>query len=236
MRFAFVTDIHFEESFGFDETVNQKKNWKTVLQDLQNRGVKNLIFGGDLGKSSGYAEFFEDVKDFDLNLIIGNHDEPDEIRKYFRTDSAVNYYSFETSQYKFIFQNSGLGKVDKMQLDWLSHEMLTEKIILLFVHYPVLSVPTAMDYKWFLKNRAEVVEILQSSNSKIFSFSGHYHMEDIRSRGNITQIITPAVSYQILKEQRKKIVKSDKTFGYRIVEIDGENLKTEVVVFRNPSV
>lgn len=57
-RFAFVTDIHFDESFDFDETVNQKQNWKTVLADLQKRGIKNLVFGGDLGKSSGYPEFF----------------------------------------------------------------------------------------------------------------------------------------------------------------------------------
>ena len=51
------------------------------------------------------------------------------------------------------------------------------------------------------ENRDEIAEILENATSQIFSFSGHYHMEDMRSEGNITQVLTPAVSYQILKNQ-----------------------------------
>lgn len=235
-RFAFVTDIHFDESFGFDETVNQRKNWKTVLVDLQKRGIKNLVFGCDLGKPSGYAEFFEDVKNFDLNLIIGNHDEPEEIKNYFRPQHENNYYTFETEDYKLIFMDSGLGKVDQEQLKWLANEILTEKVILLFIHYPVLNVGTAMDKFWKLENRDEIAEILENATSQIFSFSGHYHMEDMRSEGNITQVLTPAVSYQILKNQTEEIVKSDRIFGYRIVEIMNGKLDSQVIVFNNPLV
>lgn len=233
LKFAFVTDIHFDERIGFDKTVNQAQHWKTVLQDLRGRGITNLIYGGDLGKASSYASFFDDVKEFNMNLIIGNHDNEAQIKKYYRKGNEQFYFYEDVDDYRLIFLNSDTGRIDDQQADWLVKAVKTDRTILLFVHYPLLSVATAMDRQWYLKNRVEIVPILTAVQQPVFLFSGHYHMEDLTVMQNLTQVLTPAVSYQIVKESLDKIQKHDRYFGYRIVEMDGNKMTTEVVTFPN---
>lgn len=56
-------------------------------------------------------------------------------------------------------------------------------------------------------------------------------MNDERDYKNIKQIITHSLSFQIEKEANE-LIKSSSTFGYRIIEISGKRIKTELVTFR----
>lgn len=109
------------------------------------------------------------------------------------------YYSTETAFHKFIFLDSSANEISTSQLVWLKNELNTTKKIIVFVHHAVLAVNSIVDRLYPLKNREQVKDILINSQKKIRIFCGHYHMEDERTEKRITQFITPASSYQIVK-------------------------------------
>ncbi len=55
-------------------------------------------------------------------------------------------------------------------------------------------------------------------------------MIDEAREANIRQYVSPAVSYQIVKQSQ--FLKADTgTFGYRILEMDEEEIRMQVVLF-----
>lgn len=56
-RIAFITDVHLDEQFPIDNNVNPKQNLEIVLQDISKQGIKEIIFGGDIGEASSHSYF-----------------------------------------------------------------------------------------------------------------------------------------------------------------------------------
>ena len=229
-KIAFITDIHLGEQFPIDNNVNSKDNFEKVLTDISKRNIKKIIFGGDIGDASSHNYFFERLKDYSLNLVIGNHDKNNEVAKHFFKSIAANelYYNIENDNYKYIFLDSSSDEISNNQLQWLKLELITTKKVILFIHHPILEIETAVDKLYPLKNREILKSELVEFGKKITLFCGHYHMNSEIEFKNITQFITQSMSFQILKNV-KEIEIDNSSFGYRIINLQDDKIETEII-------
>ncbi len=233
-KIAYITDLHVDEQFPKDYNVDAHLNWQIILKDVSEKNISKIIYGGDIGELSSNQWFFDTLKDYDLELTLGNHDKFSEVKKYYK--GAMNltvpelYYSREEEQYKYIFLDSSAGCISKQQFDWLKSELLESKKILLFIHHPILSINTEADRQFALKGREELKQLLLDSDLEIVIFCGHYHMSDYSIQNNVEQYITPASSVQVVKNDRE-IIFNGETFGYRIIDFNSNRVETELVMF-----
>jgi 3',5'-cyclic-AMP phosphodiesterase len=231
-KIAFLTDVHLDETFPADNKVDAKKNFETVLADIEARGIQEIIFGGDIGNATAHPYFFAALKSFSVKLILGNHDHFEEIIKHKTAPNLKDefYYTQEDDNYTYIFLDSSLEVISTVQLDWLSTALHTSKNIILFIHHPIIAVDTPVDKTYPLKNRAAVQAALVTSEKAITIFCGHYHLQDESIYKNIKQIITPSLSFQIVKNA-EAIKIENSHFAYRIITIEENGIDTELVSF-----
>ncbi|MGC6430925.1 MAG: metallophosphoesterase family protein [Jejuia sp.] len=233
-KIAFITDTHFDEQFTLDALLDARKNWEIILDDLQSRKITELIIGGDIGNATSHKYFFESLKDYSFHLLLGNHDSFIKLSKFHNSKNTTEelYYSFEDEYYRYIFLDTSSYKVSEKQLTWLTQELRTHKKILIFIHHPILEVKTIVDKNYPLKNRKQIKNILESIKKPVTVFCGHYHTNDEQIENNIRQIITQSASYQFEKNiNHLNILNSE--FGYRIIEIEQNNIRTKLVTFIN---
>ncbi len=233
-RIAYVTDVHLDESYITEQGIDPGNNWKRILADIKNRGIQEIIFGGDIGLEESYAYFFESLKAFDLKLTLGNHDQSQLIRKYFpnyfNKGSDELYYLIEDAQRRFIFLDSSSFEISSAQLKFIKESIETDHSIFVFIHHPLIKVDTPVDAQYPLQNRQAVMDLFMAIDQPIHVFCGHYHMEDQRSVANVQQVITMAASYQ-LNKTAPVIETGSKDFGYRILSFNDKDVRTELVQF-----
>lgn len=232
-RIAQITDIHLMEEWSAKHGADTDTNLKLLLQDVGARGIRDVIFTGDIGAPESHERFFALLKDFHYTVIPGNHDRFDEIRQhyypeYLHTKNEM-FHSTEDEFFKYIFLDSSSDSISDIQLRWLQDELVTTKHVLLFVHHPVLQVLTAVDFKYPLRNRDTVKDVLVGSGRDITVFCGHYHTDDFTKEENITQFVTPAASVQMEKNPFEIVIHS-RYYGYRIIELEEGKVRTQVVL------
>jgi 3',5'-cyclic AMP phosphodiesterase CpdA len=230
---AYLTDTHLDEPTPATHGADERHNWQLALADLSTRPIDVVVFGGDIGLFSAYPDFFESLSGYpNLHVTPGNHDTSAQVRHFLPSASHSGsgfYHSEEDDDFKWIFVDSSTDKISPEQMAWLESQLQNcHKEILLFIHHPILAVDTPVDRKYPLENRAAFKDLLLRHTKKVTVFCGHYHIEDHTSEGNITQYVTPAISYQIKKGTIE--MEGDATyFGYRLIEIDGTKIETEVI-------
>ena len=233
---AFITDIHLDEQFPIDNKVNPVKNFEIVLEDIKNRKINEVIFGGDIGEATAHNYFFEKLQDFSTNLILGNHDKFENVKEYFIRDLNKEelYYKTEDENYQYVFLDTSANELSKIQLNWLQNVLTEKKELILFIHHPILEIKTPVDKMYPLKNREELKTVLLNFKNNVTLFCGHYHMNDESEFKNIKQYTTQAMSYQA--EKKSNEIQIDiSNFGYRIIEISKEKIKTEIISFKQSS-
>ena len=233
-RIAFLTDIHLDEQFPIDNNVHPAKNLEAVLADISKQKITEIVFGGDIGEATAHHYFFEALKQFNLQLILGNHDKFDDVKKHFSRDADKKelYYKVEEEGYLYLFLDTSSDEISNDQLRWLPSELNDKKEIIVFIHHPILPINTAVDNIYPLKNRQQLQSILLEHKKNITVFCGHYHMNDEQELDNIKQITTQSLSFQLIKnESDLKIDNSN--FGYRIIEIHESKIETQVIEFKN---
>jgi calcineurin-like phosphoesterase family protein len=233
-KIAYITDSHLDEKFPLDTGVDTRKNWKEILNDISSRGINEIIFGGDIGEKAANKWFFESLQHYSVAIVLGNHDYHDEVIKHYSfgvvKKRAELYYSQGRDHYKCLFLDSSSGSISQEQFDWFKKELLTKKSIIIFIHHAVLTVDAEVDKRYALKERNRIKAELLNIGNDVTIFCGHYHFEDERSSGNIRQYITPASSYQVQKLPNEIKVNND-TFGYRIIELNKKEVKTDLIMF-----
>ncbi|HEU0136483.1 MAG TPA: metallophosphoesterase [Flavobacterium sp.] len=239
-KFAFVTDIHLDEKEPQEFGVDASSHWEQIITDLQEKEIDEIIFGGDIGAKTAHETFFSSLQfSSKLNIILGNHDNYQDVKKHYGNKYLVAddglYYSYEDNFIKYIFLDSSPDEISATQFKWFQREIETLKKIVLFIHHPILSVNTAADEAYPLRNRNQLEEELCKCNNEVVIFCGHYHTADEQARKNITQIITPAASFQIKKNVDKIEVATDH-FGYRIITLDKNDISTELVLFKSTKI
>jgi len=233
-KIAQITDLHLEEECSSNNGIAIRNRLKTILNDIEKEAITEIVCTGDIGEKEGISYFFEQLKTTSLSITLGNHDSFTEVSKYF-SDGAHYitqklYSSSEKEYFKFIYLDSSKGKIDQKQLLWLKEQLLSSKPIVIFLHHPVLGLNLKVDEIGRLKNRNEVVHLLENSSKKITIFCGHYHMENTLMHKNITQHITPAVSFQMVKNT-STIEIDTTTYGYRIIELQKDNIFSKIQRF-----
>ncbi|MGG7665353.1 metallophosphoesterase family protein [Dyadobacter sp. BHUBP1] len=232
-RIAQITDIHLMEEWSARHGADTDSNLKLILQDVGARGIRDVIFTGDIGHSDAYLRFFALLKDFHFTVIPGNHDafaniKPHYFPQYLKTKTEM-FHAKEDAYFKYIFLDSSSDSISEIQLQWLENELVTTKHVLLFIHHPVLQVLTAVDFKYPLLNRNAVKEVLVRSGREVTVFCGHYHTDDFTKEENITQYVTPAASVQMEKNPLEIVIHS-RYYGYRLIELEGRKVSTHVVL------
>ncbi|HOV14114.1 MAG TPA: hypothetical protein PK771_07515, partial [Spirochaetota bacterium] len=84
-----------------------------------------------------------------------------------------------------------------------------------------------IDKMFPLKNRNILEDLLRKNTNPVFIFCGHYHNEYEVIKNNIKQYVTPSGIVQIKKDSNKLEIDSLK-YGYRIIEINNNNICTFV--------
>ena len=228
---AFITDIHLGEHFPIENNVNPIRNFEKVLSDIEKRQINEIIFGGDIGEPTAHEYFFEKLKNFTVNVILGNHDDYENVKTYYKKDKKELFYKQEDEHYQYIFLDTSSEELSISQIDWLKNELNPTKELVLFIHHPVLEINTRVDKLYPLKNRSELKEILLSFKNKVSIFCGHYHMNDEQTFKNIKQYTTQSMSYQLVKNVAE-IQIDNKNFGYRIIKIQKDKIETELINFQ----
>ncbi|MFC2249981.1 metallophosphoesterase [Labrys portucalensis] len=246
-KLAYFTDAHLGQKLVMDgamdsdkmhyasEPAEHRDHLRWVLDDIAARGISEVIFGGDIGAPSSVPDFFEILESYDFSrrIVLGNHDDHDVVSPFLsdQTHALQGKACFSEGgpALKWVFLDSSANRVDDDQLAWFARELQGTRRLLLFLHHPVLPIDTPVEHAGAaLKERDTLKALLTGSQCDVSLFCGHYHMADERREANIRQFCTPAVSYQIVKEAER--LRSDTTrCGYRIVDIDGGQIETEIV-------
>lgn len=214
MKIAFLTDTHLDESAPRRHGVNTRKNLQQVAAAIADEKPDLVVFGGDMGTTASHSYFRQQLTDFPLKIIAGNHDNPQALVRNFDTEL---FYALDHPEAKLIFLDSS-DTLPMLQLEFLQTS-LAPGPNLVFIHHPILPVPSVVDHKYPLDNRNAVQDILVRHKYPVFVFCGHNHCIHESSYQNITQFVTPAVSYQILLHQPS--VKADGSYtGFRIIEVN----------------
>lgn len=229
---AYITDIHLDEDDAFEKGINPRLHWKMILEDVNSRGIEEVIFGGDIGEPSSYRWFFDSLQKYRFSIILGNHDRYDQVKPFYKSGDSESelFYSFEDEHLKYIFLDSSKNELGAAQFQWLREQLKTSKQLVLFIHHPILGVDTAVDVKYPLQGRAELRKLLENIGAPVTIFTGHYHLQDEQTIGNISQFITPAASFQILRAPKIEIDNS--SFGYRIITVTEGGVISEVIEFK----
>ena len=234
-RIAFITDLHLDEQSVIDKGVDARKNWKHILNDLTSRNIDQVILGGDLGEPESHTWLRDSLKDYKFNILLGNHDQFEEVSKHFDIHSFSHtelYYSHEDDHIKYLFLDSSSASISNDQFLWFENELATDKNVVVFIHHPVLEIETPIDPIYPLNGREKINQALQQCKKNVLVFCGHYHMDDERKEGRITQYVTPAASFQITKNA-PAIETDNSFFGYRIISIDKDNVNSEVILYKS---
>jgi Icc protein len=233
---AIVTDLHLGEDFPKEHGVDASKRWNIILDDIKKRNVNQIVINGDIGDKPSNFMFFNELKFIGIpfTLTLGNHDFYEEAIKYFYRNNPNNdnelYYAEEDEENKFIYLDSLSAQISINQINWFEQQLNTNKKVFLFVHHPVLPVPTAVDVSYPLQNRSVIADILFKQNKNITICCGHYHLEHDQTIHNVRQLITPAASVQIQQHPETVIIDTSR-FGYRLLLIRNNTIQTNVVWF-----
>ncbi len=218
------------------EPEEHRERLRLVLNDISRKGIVDVVFGGDIGTPESVRGFFEILEGYDFtpSIVLGNHDAYRDVAQYcgVRAGAVEGKLcsSHDDGHLKRIFLDSSDNTIGATQLAWLAHELDGTSRIALFVHHPILGIDTPVErYGAVLRDQREIKTLLTSADCEVSVFCGHYHMIDEAREANIRQFVTPAVSYQIVKQSDRLRVDSH-TFGYSILEIDGAEIKTETVL------
>jgi Icc protein len=233
---AYITDTHLDEAFLSEHDVDAKSRWLRILNDVVEKKITSVVFGGDIGEPSAHGWMLDTLKQRGLHtrFTLGNHDRFDIFKKQVSHPSGGNglFYAEEVAGRWCIFLDSSTEWISEEQVQWLALQVEGRKRLLVFIHHPILSVETPVDRQYPLHNRDTVKAILHDSKSNVTIFCGHYHMTDFREEGRIRQLITPAASYGIVKSA--PVVKMDTAgFGYRLITIHPGHIETAVLTFQH---
>jgi 3',5'-cyclic-AMP phosphodiesterase len=211
--------MHYER-----EPAEHQENLRLVLDDIAQKGISDVIFGGDIGSAESVPAFFEILKGyaFNLSLLPGNHDVDATVRKYRHQASekvaGKMCFSQDDGFLSWVFLDTSDNKVGDNQLVWLEQQADGASKIALFLHHPILEIDTPLERSGAtLRDRDELKRLLTGLDCEVWAFCGHYHMDDEAAEANLRQFVTPAISYQIVKHAETLEVETGRV-GYRILD------------------
>mgnify|MGYP001233972687 CR=1 FL=1 len=246
MEIIQITDLHITKNVA--NTKNACKPYLTLSKTLKHikehyPQVKDLVITGDLSNDyskESYEAIKELLKIYEFNIFIlpGNHDCLEHIQaicdSQISTDS-IDLRSFNIVAFNFDTHVPGKinGRLKKVEInefnEKLNNNSHIDKIII-FTHHPVTRINSRWIDKHICENSDELIELMLSQNNKEFKiFSGHVHQEFYYRKNNIEFFTTPSTCYQFKKKSEDFSLEDNVSYGYRVITLHDNNIKTKVV-------
>lgn len=209
LTIAQISDIHIPKNGDKPFDVDVRENFKKQIEGLKDETFDILVVSGDLCHKEGNASIYKWVKkqldslSKPYYIIPGNHDNPANLAKIFDFEDELEdeelFYIKEYKGIKLIFLDSGKGWMKSRQMDWLKN-ILPEKAeeVYIFMHHPpIISEVPHMDNQFAFENMDDFQEIIFNTQAPVEIFTGHYHIEKVLRKKNMTVYITPSPFFNL---------------------------------------
>jgi len=234
-----LTNNASENIRGFN-TVESLKNVVKAIQE-KNPAFDIIIVSGDISQTcteESYALFVSILKPLGkpVYCIPGNHDDASLLQRFFPDTPTDTISVVEQNSSRIILVNTQLKH---QQYGFISSDNLkriidtlesSNKIHLLALHHPPLSIGSQWMDDIGLKNGAELLKYVEGFENLKLILYGHVHQEIKTNHRHIQIFATPSTCYQFLPESENTVY-DDRAPGYRLVKIN-DNGTIESAVYR----
>ena len=240
MIFIFITDLHTGQEGELAHNIDLRQNFADTLTAITKQPYDYLVIGGDLCLFEGNAQIYQWQKE-QLDrlakpyfIIPGNHDDTIILSEMFShlplVGEAEIYYEVLIDGQTFLFLDTARGVTSDLQKSWLQERLANcqaERLTIFMHHPPVLMGVPHMDQRHALKDRDEIIEILNQTKTHKDIFCGHYHVQKSVFMDRISIHITPSLFFQI--DQLKEEFGVDHlNIAYNVIEIRSDRMTTSI--------
>ena len=211
LNFLHITDSHLldhpEETF---HEINTKTSLKTVMAHSHARfpDIDFILLTGDIsqtGSEQSYAIFDSVIQPYHLPIycVPGNHDSPELLQQVVPNcpDSTINIIQlgkFELILINSLVKDQNHGMVSQHCLQQLDAHLKNNKdrFSIIAIHHP----PVLTNSEWLddlgLKNKDELLQLINKYHRDTLLLSGHIHQEIDHSSGKLRILTTPSTCHQ----------------------------------------
>jgi 3',5'-cyclic-AMP phosphodiesterase len=242
MKIIQITDLHIanegEDTFGVDV----RQNFLDVLSKAKSSAPDIVVLSGDICYDTGDLHIYQWVKsnmDFlglPYTVTGGNHDDSRMMAAVFQIEHLLTggelYFKRYIGTHPVLFLETSKGIVSDGHLAWLEKELsqLKDDAVIFMHHPPVVGGVPHMDINYPLQNMAAVQEVFFNFPHHISIFCGHYHVEKVLCKRNLTVHITPSTYFQM--DWHTEIFSVDHLRpGFREIDIRPDGVVDSTVVY-----
>ena len=243
MGFSFIqiSDTHIFSDNRNVYNTSPLASLEYAVDDIKSKfpAIDFIIHTGDIsglkGEQEDYLVFNEVISKFKtpIQYLPGNHDpDPDVFKKRLSNtiiSSKNSYWEFTKDEILFVGLDSSTDKIDTDQLIWLQNilEKNKSRRTLLFLHHHVLPVGAHWIDVQILKNNLELLNLIDRYDNIGYIVHGHLHMEKEILFRNKVYLSVPSLCFQS-SDKFQTFSLDDSKPGYRVFEIQGDVIKTQV--------
>lgn len=242
MRIIHVTDTHLVAPGNLLFGIDPMQRLDAVLLKIEAdfRDVDLCVISGDLadaGDSNAYKMLRDRLERFPVatRLLIGNHDNRESFRANFpdaMTDNNGFIQGFDDlEETRLIYldtleSGSIQGRLCDKRLSWLKRTLddAADKHVIIFTHYPFLSVRLPHCEKILLSNPQDIMALLHAHGGVQHIFCGHVHVATAGQWEGIPFTISAGTCHHIVPD----FISDDARFvaltpQFDVATIDKEN-------------
>ncbi len=244
MKIFQFTDLHIDRPDVFPLGINTRQNFLRLLDHIKKCEFDALIISGDLCHQVGSAEIydwiFEQLSSLQVPVFVisGNHDdsqllaEAGNISRHLCNHEL--FFKWTHPDGEILFLDTSLSLMSSVQWQWLEEQVkqADNNIIIVMHHPPVLCMSKHMEPRYQFEQMDTFEELCSAYNNIQFQvFCGHYHMERMVKKNNLTVFITPSTFIQI-DPSYADFTPLNALIGYREIVIErGVCIISNVVYF-----
>lgn len=238
MRIAFLTDLHLGTPGQSTQGVDVRRNFLNALNYLNELKPDALVVGGDvcydMGQAQTYRWFRQRVESlpYPWFAIAGNHDTSPLMARELGLEAHLRdeefFFEEKLGETSALFLDTGRGTCSEAQWGWLGEKLAGRDEALVFMHHPPLLAGVGhMDTNYPFRDSSTFLE-LTAPLRRVTVVCGHYHVEKVVQRGNLTVYLTPSLFFQ-MKHDPMECVFDHFRIGIRELNLlPGGNLTTAV--------
>jgi Icc protein len=237
MPLAFLTDLHLGTAGQYPLGVDVRQNFRAALDWVRERTPDALVIGGDVcldvGEAETYRWFREQVEElpFPWYAISGNHDDSVMMARELGLERYLHgeelYFAETIGGTPALFLDTSRGRCSEAQWAWLRTQLTGRDEALIFMHHPPVRAGVRhMDAHYAFGESERFREIIQPLH-RATVVCGHYHVERVVQRENLTIFITPSLFFQ-LKPDTPELAYDHFRIGIREIDLLPESLMTNV--------
>lgn len=237
MRIAFLTDLHLGKPGQHTQGVDVRRNFLDALRYLTELQPDALVVGGDVCYDTGQAETYRWFRErvealpYPWHAIAGNHDDSALMARELGLEAYLRgeefFFEEKLGETPALFLDTARGVCSETQWEWLREKLAGREEALVFMHHPPLLAGVGhMDTNYPFRESAKFLETIESLG-RVTVVCGHYHVEKVVQRGNLTVYLTPSLFFQ-MKHDPVECIFDHFRIGIREINLLPDNLTTAV--------